>query len=381
MGLTIAIVAGEASGDVLGAGLIERLRQEYPEASFVGIGGPQMLAVGFESWEPMERLSVMGLVEVLGRLPELLALRKRLIQRLLEVKPAIFIGIDSPDFNLPVAARLKDQGIKTAHYVSPSVWAWRPKRIQKIIESVDLMLTLFPFEAAFYKDYPISVAFVGHRLADLIPVDETPTDQAKRLFSLPGDSPVIALVPGSRAGELKRMGPLFFEAAAIMLRSQPNLHFVVPAANELREQEINQQLYHHPELIGKVIVKCGALQSMVTAADAVLIASGTATLETLLLKKPMVVSYRVATLTACMMKRLLLKPFISLPNLLAQRKLVPEILQNAATPERLARYTLQQMTDTTNRQALKKAYKDIHLTLKRDADTQAAAAIIEVLGR
>ena len=283
--VTFAIVAGEASGDILGAGLIRSLRLRYPNARFVGIGGDEMIAEGFHSLVPMERLSVMGLVEVLGRIRELFDIRARLMNYLLATPPDVVIGIDSPDFTLGIERRCRDAGIPTAHYVSPSVWAWRQKRIFTIAKSVNLMLTLFPFEARFYEEHGVPVAFVGHPLADRIPMMPD-TAGARQSLGLLEDAPVLAILPGSRGGEVERLGTLFLEAARWIQGRRPDLQLVIPCVNRDREKQVRALVEALDVKLAVTIVR-GRSREVMASSDVVLLASGTATLEAMLLKKPM----------------------------------------------------------------------------------------------
>ena len=371
--LRVALVAGEASGDLLGAGLMQAMRAQHPHISFMGVGGPRMEAEGLVSEFPMERLAVMGLVEVLGRLRELLGRRKALIAQLLEARPDVFIGIDAPDFVLEIEAQLHRAGIPAVHYVSPSVWAWRQKRVLKIRDGCDLMLTLFPFEARFYEEQQVPVRFVGHPLADTIPLDSDRL-AARQALGLPQDGQVVALLPGSRGGEVGRLGTLFLDAAAQLLAVRPEVRFVLPCANAARRAQVEQLLEGRPPL--PLLLTDGRSHEVLAACDGVLIASGTATLETLLFKRPMVVAYRVAPLTYLILKQLVKSPYISLPNLLAGRKLVPELIQHEATPERLVAELLpllerpEQQTDS---------FESIHHSLRRDASVQAARAVLALL--
>lgn len=371
--LRIALVAGEASGDILGAGLMRELKRQYGEVEFIGVGGPLMAAEGLNSYFPMERLAVMGLVEVLGRLPELLARRKRLILSLIEARPDAFIGIDAPDFNLGVELRLRRAGIRTVHYVSPSVWAWRQKRVLKIREACDLMLTLFPFEAQFYVEHGVPVRFVGHPLADTIPL-EADRQAARGELGLPQDAPVVALMPGSRGGEVARLGGLFLDAAEQLLAERPELRFVLPCASPERRAQL-EALLAGRDL--PLILLDGRSHTALAACDAVLIASGTATLEALLYKRPMVVAYRLAPLTYRILRHLVKSPYVSLPNLLAQRLLVPELLQDAATPAALAATLLPLLDDGATQTA---GFDAIHRTLRQDASCSAATAVLELVG-
>lgn len=370
--LRIALVAGEASGDILGAGLMRALKAQHPAVEFIGVGGPLMQAEGLTSYFPMERLSVMGLVEVLGRLRELLARRKLLIKTLIEEKPDVFIGIDAPDFTLNIELKLRQAGIKTVHYVSPSVWAWRQKRVLKIREGCDLMLTLLPFEARFYEEKGVPVRFVGHTLADAIPL-QADRAAARAELGLP-DGPLVALMPGSRGGEVGRLGALFFDAAERLQAQKPGIRFVLPCASPQRRAQI-ETLLEGRNL--PLTLLDGQSHLALAACDAVLIASGTATLEALLYKRPMVVAYRLAPLTFWILKRMVKSPYMSLPNLLAQRLLVPELLQDDATPEALAQ-TLLPLIDGGEEQT--RGFDDIHRTLRRDASNQAADAVLTLIG-
>ncbi|NWA38167.1 lipid-A-disaccharide synthase [Pseudomonas reactans] len=371
--LRIALVAGEASGDILGAGLMRALKAQHPAVEFIGVGGPLMQAEGLTSYFPMERLSVMGLVEVLGRLRELLARRKLLIQTLIEEKPDVFIGIDAPDFTLNIELKLRQAGIKTVHYVSPSVWAWRQKRVLKIREGCDLMLTLLPFEARFYEEKGVPVRFVGHTLADTIPL-QADRAAARAELGLP-DGPLVALMPGSRGGEVGRLASVFFDAAERLQALKPGIRFVLPCASPQRRAQI-ETLLEGRNL--PLTLLDGQSHLALAACDAVLIASGTATLEALLYKRPMVVAYRLAPLTFWILKRMVKSPYISLPNLLAQRLLVPELLQDDATPEALAQ-TLLPLIDGGEEQT--RGFDDIHRILRRDASNQAADAVLTLIGQ
>ncbi|MGE8179971.1 lipid-A-disaccharide synthase [Pseudomonas fluorescens] len=372
--LRIALVAGEASGDILGAGLMRALKAQHPAVEFIGVGGPLMQAEGLTSYFPMERLAVMGLVEVLGRLRELLARRKKLIATLIAEKPDVFIGIDAPDFTLNIELKLRKAGIKTVHYVSPSVWAWRQKRVLKIREGCDLMLTLFPFEAKFYEEKGVPVRFVGHSLADAIPL-EADRSAARAELGLPEGDPLVALMPGSRGGEVGRLGALFLDTAERLRAMRPGVRFVMPCASPERRMQL-EELLAGRDL--PVTLLDGRSHQALAACDAVLIASGTATLEALLYKRPMVVAYRLAPLTFWILKRMVKSPYISLPNLLAQRLLVPELLQDDATPEALA-LTLSPLIDGGEEQTT--GFDQIHRTLRRDASNQAADAVLNLIGK
>ncbi|NWB89756.1 lipid-A-disaccharide synthase [Pseudomonas agarici] len=371
--LRIALVAGEASGDILGAGLMRALKARHPAVEFIGVGGPLMEAQGLVSYFPMERLSVMGLVEVLGRLPELLKRRKTLIQTLIAEKPDAFIGIDAPDFTLNIELKLRRAGIKTVHYVSPSVWAWRQKRVLKIREGCDLMLTLLPFEARFYEEQGVPVRFVGHTLADTIAL-QTDRSAARAELGLP-DGPLVALMPGSRGGEVARLGGLFLDTAQRLQAMHPGIRFVMPCASAQRRSQIEALL---AERDLPLTLLDGQSHKALEACDAVLIASGTATLEALLYKRPMVVAYRLAPLTFWILKRLVKSPYVSLPNLLAQRLLVPELLQDDATPEALAN-ALSPLIEDGREQT--RDFEAIHRTLRLDASNQAADAVLTLIGK
>ncbi|MFG0632905.1 lipid-A-disaccharide synthase [Pseudomonas sp. xss_2] len=369
--LCVALVAGEASGDILGSGLMRALKARHPEVRFIGVGGPLMEAEGMQSYFPMERLAVMGLVEVLGRLRELLKRRKALIQTLIAETPDVFIGIDAPDFTLNIELKLRQAGIKTVHYVSPSVWAWRQKRVLKIREGCDLMLTLLPFEARFYEEQGVPVRFVGHPLADSIPLDAD--RQAARAELGLSAGPLVALMPGSRGGEVGRLGALFMDAAERLRQLVPGVRFVLPCANQARRAQVEQMLEGRDL---PLTLLDGRSHQALAACDAVLIASGTATLEAMLYKRPMVVAYRLAPLTYWILKRLVKSPYVSLPNLLAQRLLVPELLQDAATSEALAQ-TLAPLVADGSQQT--ESFDQIHRTLRRDASNQAAEAVLALL--
>lgn len=339
--LRIGIVVGEVSGDTLGVELIRSFKAKGINAEFEGIGGAQMIAEGFNSLYPMERLSVMGLVEVMGRIKELFSIRDGLVRRWQENPVDIFIGIDAPDFNLRVSSQLKPLGIKTVQYVSPSVWAWRQSRVHGIRAAVDLVLCLFPFEVDFYHKHDVAAAFVGHPLAQQIPVyyDQ---QQAKQLLGLDADQKVIGLLPGSRSGEVSRLAPLLFDSAGLLLKDQPDLKFVVPAINPLRFKQIEEFLQQQPSAVQKAVTILSAKdhqgnigRQVMAASDLVLLASGTATLECLLYGRPMVVVYKLHWLTYFIANLMVKIPYKSLPNILANREIVPELIQYDATPQRV----------------------------------------------
>ncbi|MDZ7751033.1 MAG: lipid-A-disaccharide synthase [Gammaproteobacteria bacterium] len=372
--MRIALVAGEPSGDLLGAGLMEAIRRRVPDSEFLGIGGPRMAAAGCHGLYPMERLSVMGLVEVARRLPELLLQRRRLARQLVAAGPAVFVGIDAPDYNLGLERRLRRAGVPTAHYVSPSVWAWRAHRVKAIRKSTDLMLTLFPFEAEFYERAGVPVRFVGHPMADAIPLDNPP-EAARRRLGLAQQATWVALLPGSRGSEIRRLAPAMLAAAHWMARARPGLRFVIPLVNGRTRGLVEQALGNAaPQL--DVTLLDGRSREAMAAADGVLLASGTATLEALLIKRPMVVAYRVHPLTYRLVKPMLRVERYALPNLLAGRALVPEFIQDDVVPERLGAELLRLMEDEAAATAYRHTAEAIHLGLRRDADARAAEAVL-----
>ena len=381
--MRIALVAGEASGDLLGAGLIAELRKRYPNAQFAGIGGDAMRAAGLDAWFDASELAVMGLSEVLRHLPRLLRLRRALRERLLAWKPDVFIGIDAPDFNLGVEKWLKKRGIRTVHYVSPSVWAWREKRAAKIGHSADRVLCLFPMEPAIYAKHRVDARFVGHPLADEMPVD--PDREAMRMqLGLDPDRPVLALLPGSRVGEIERLGATFLAAASRVLDEVPNLQVVVPIPNTSANAAFKRVLVAHPDadaLRPVLRLLVGNARRLMIASDVVLLASGTATLEAMLAKRPMVVAYKVAPLTYTLVKGLgMLKVSnYSLPNILAGERLVPELMQHDCTPEKLAGATLTMLRDPAVAEKLEPRFRELHLQLRQNASARAADAVAELL--
>lgn len=377
--LVFGIVAGEMSGDQLGAGLIHAIKARYPHASFIGIGGPAMIKAGCESLFPIDRLSVMGIFAVLGRLKELLFIRKTLKHTFLESRPDVFIGIDSPDFNLPLEGYLKKHGIKTVHYVSPTVWAWRQKRVFKIKRDVDLMLTLLPFEADFYKRFDVPVKFVGHPFATAIDPD-IDNARAKNYWGFaPGDK-VIAVLPGSRGGELKYMGPLFLQTMQHIRFLEPKVKFVVPLANPQRRAQFEAQLHEFGESL-PIQLFDGHSRELMAASDYVLATSGTVTLEAMLLKRPMIVAFCWGAITHAILSPLVKNKYIALPNLLADDEIVPEFLQKKARPEVLAKALFELMINQERCNAMKEKFHNIHQQLNLNGSDQAAEAILALIDR
>lgn len=378
--MRIALVAGEASGDQLGAGLISELRLRFPDAEFAGIGGPGMRAAGLDAWHDSQELAVMGLAEVLAHLPRLLRLRSRLRKRLMAWKPDVFIGIDAPDFNLGVEKWLKRRGIRTVHYVSPSVWAWREERAAKIGDSADRVLCLFPMEPPIYAKHAVDARFVGHPLADAIPL-EPDRPAARDALAIVGHAPVLAMLPGSRLGEIAKMLPVFLDAAALIAQSIPALQILLPAANAQCDAAIREQLRALPELAARVRVLDGNAQRAMIASDVVLLASGTAALEGMLCKRPMVVGHRISPTTYRIVTRLgLLKSrYVSLPNVLANAPLIPELLQHDCIPEKIAAACLRWFGQPQTVEALLPQFIELHRQLRCDASARAADAVAELM--
>ncbi|MGH1461691.1 MAG: lipid-A-disaccharide synthase [Neptuniibacter sp.] len=375
--LRIGIVAGETSGDILGSGLIRSLKKRFPELKVEGIGGDLMMAQGCKSLYPMERLSVMGLVEVLGRLPELLKARRSLIKHFKANPPDLFIGVDAPDFTLGMEGELKKVGIPTVHYVSPSVWAWKQKRIYKIKQTTDLVLSLFPFEAQHYEPTQQKIAFVGHPLADSIPKTVN-TAEAKTRFSVKENEKIIAVLPGSRGSELKYLAEPFLDTARWLSERVENVRFVIPAANSVRHDQLHQLITEkYQDLNIQLVIKNS--RDVMAISDAILIASGTATLEATILRKPMVVAYKMASITYAIYSRMVKSRFISLPNLLAGKELVPEVLQDQVKPDVLGPLLLRALQDNEYKQTLAQEFAAIHKTLHQDADEKAADAVVALL--
>lgn len=371
------LVAGEASGDQLGAGLVKALRERLPDAHFAGIGGSRMAAAGMEIWYPADRLSVMGYAEVLAHVPQLLAIRRNVYKRTLQRRPHVFIGIDAPDFNLGLERRIKRAGIRTVHYVSPSVWAWREKRAAKLGRSADRVLCLFPMEPAIYARHGVDARFVGHPLGDVFPLEP---DQvaARRELGLPLDVPVLALLPGSRLGEVRRLGQDFLNAAVLLKQQLPQLHILAPMANAACRAAFSALGAQPPA----VQLTDGNAPLAMIAADAVLLASGTAALEAMLAKRPMVVAYRLAPLTYRIVTWLgLMRTTVySLPNILAGKALVPELMQDACTPAALADALLPYLRARAMPPDILETFTHLHRQLRCDADRSAAAAVAEMAG-
>ncbi|EGQ9881662.1 TPA: lipid-A-disaccharide synthase [Vibrio vulnificus] len=373
--LRIGIVAGELSGDTLGEGFIKAIKAVHPDAEFVGIGGPKMIALGCQSLFDMEELAVMGLVEVLGRLPRLLKVKAELVRYFTENPPDVFVGIDAPDFNLRLELDLKNAGIKTVHYVSPSVWAWRQKRIFKIAKATHLVLAFLPFEKAFYDKFNVPCEFIGHTLADAIPL-ESDKAPARELLGLEQDKQWLAVLPGSRGSELKMLSQPFIETCKKLLQAFPELGFVVALVNQKRREQFEQAWKEYaPELDFKLVDDTA--RNVITASDAVMLASGTVALECMLLKRPMVVGYRVNAVTAFLAKRLLKTQYVSLPNILADTELVKEYLQDDCTPDNLFG-EVSRLLEGDNHQMLDK-FTEMHHWIRKDADQQAANAVLKLI--
>lgn len=378
---TIAIIAGEVSGDILGAGLIHALKARYPNAKFIGIGGERMIAEGFETLFDMEELSVMGLVEVLKHLPRLLKIRRSIIDQLSALKPDIFIGIDAPDFNLDVELKLKQQGIKTIHYVSPSVWAWRQKRVYKIAAATNLVLAFLPFEKAFYDRFNVPCRFIGHTMADAIPLKPN-RDEACQLLNLDSTQRYVAMLVGSRGSEVEFLSEPFLQTAQLLHQRYPDVKFLVPLINQKRRQQFEQIKQRVAPELDMILLDGNARAAMITA-EATLLASGTAALEAMLCKSPMVVGYRMKPFTYFLAKRLVKTKYVSLPNLLADEMLVPELIQEDCNPtnlaEKLTLYLSEDKSAVQNRHVLLQRFAELHQRIQCNADQQAAQAVIDLL--
>lgn len=374
--LTIALCAGEASGDLLGAHLIEAIKKQQPDVQFIGIGGPRMIAAGCKSLFDQERLAVRGYAEVLRRLPEILKIRRQLVAQLKNIHPDIFVGIDAPDFNLSVAAQLKAVGIATIHYVSPSVWAWKRERVNKIVKQVNEVLCLFPMEPELYQAAGGKARFIGHPLAQALPLTADKAAARKRL-KLDDDTPVFAILAGSRVSEVDYMAPIFFRAAQQILRELPNAQFISPYATAATRERLQHYL-EQPEF-EKLPIRLQAAKTDLacTAADVVLVTSGTATLEVALCKRPMVISYKISPLTYFLVKRKIQVSHVGLPNILLNKEVVPELLQHDATPEKLAQAVLDFFRQPEKVAKLETEFTQLHKILLQDTDQLAATAILE----
>ena len=377
--LSFGIVAGEKSGDILGASLILEMRKRHPDVEFVGIGGDDMIAAGCRSMFEMDRLSVMGFVEPLGRLPELFGIKRQLREYFIANPPLAFIGIDAPDFNLRLESELHNVGIKTVHYVGPSVWAYRAKRIVAIKKAVDLMLTLFPFETQIYKDHDIKVACVGHPLADEIGFTDA-KEQTRSELGIAQDAKVIALMPGSRSGEITRLAPIFFGAAIKSLQRNPSLRFLIPCSSADNRRLVGDIMRQLGLLSGEQFCLLDDSRQTMSAADFVVMASGTATLEALLLRRPMVICYKLAALTFAIASKMVKIPNVALPNLLAGKLLVPEYLQGQVTVDAVSDEIIKFVSEPESTAAMLKEFTTIHKRIRLGASVQAVNAIESLVG-
>ncbi len=374
--LTIALVAGETSGDILGAGLIRALKAQVPDARFVGVAGPRMQAEGCESWYDMEELAVMGIVEVLGRLRRLLHIRADLTRRFTALRPDVFVGIDAPDFNLTLEGNLKKRGIKTIHYVSPSVWAWRQKRVFKIGKATDLVLAFLPFEKAFYDKYHVPCRFIGHTMADAMPLDPDKL-AAREALAIAPHARCLALLPGSRGAEVEMLSADFLHTAQLLRVERPDLEIVVPLVNEKRREQFEQiKAEVAPEL--NIHLLDGRAREAMIASDAALLASGTAALECMLAKCPMVVGYRMKPVTFWLAKRLVKTEYVSLPNLLSGKALVKELLQDECQPALLAAALAPLLDGGETSRQMHDTFRQLHQKIRCNADEQAAQAVLEL---
>jgi len=374
-----ALVAGEASGDLLAGLLLGGLRQRWPELTSVGIGGPQMAAQGFEAWWPSDKLAVRGYVEVLRHYREIVGIRTQLRQRLLHGdRPDVFIGVDAPDFNLELEANLKAAGVRTAHFVCPSIWAWRPERVRKIQASADHVLCIFPFEPALLAEQGIAATYVGHPVANVVPM-EPDRLAARRQLGLPEDGPVVAILPGSRGSEVDYLARRFFDAVSLMHQARPDLCFVLPAVPSQRERI--ERVAREAGVAGRVRIVPGQSHAVLAACDVTLIASGTATLEAALFKRPMVIAYNMNWISWQIMRRQRLQPWVGLPNILCGDFVVPELLQDEASPPRLAQAVLDWLDDPARVQALQARFVQLHHELRRDTAALATDAIETLLAR
>jgi lipid-A-disaccharide synthase len=374
------MVAGETSGDLLASRLLSGLRPQLPDAHIHGIGGPKMAEYGFQSDWPMEKLSVRGLFEVLAHYREIKGIQNALRDRLLDEKPAAFIGVDAPDFNFGLETQLKKAGIPTMHFISPSIWAWRGGRIKKIAQAVSHMLVVFPFEEAIYRNAGIPVTYVGYPLAEVIPM-QPDVAAARQSLGVPVQGTLVAILPGSRMSELKYNAVPFIEAARLLARRDASIRFVVPMAGA-------RQRAYFSELVAKAGLSDvplelieGRSHTAIAAADAVLVASGTATLEVALFKKPMVIAYKMMRASWEILRHMGYQPWVGLPNILAQESVVPELLQDAATPQALADALWEQLDDAAYRERLYRRFTEMHHALLRDSAKESARAVLELIGR
>ena len=374
------IVAGEKSGDILGASLISALRNYFPNAEFIGVGGPEMVALGCESLCPIDRLSVMGFVEPLRRLPELLTLKRKLRRRFLAERIDAFIGIDSPFFNLSLAKALKNKGIKTIHFVSPTIWAYRENRVFNIKKSIDLMLTLFPFEKDLYKKHKIKAECVGHPLADQLSLKDRSCNYRTQL-GIPNDQTVVALLPGSRVDEVNRLAPMFFETALEALQKYPKLKFLVPFSNVETHLRLKSYMANLSIVAGEQFTLINDSHAALDASDFAFITSGTATLEALFLRKPMVICYKLAPISYLIGSRLIKVPYIGLPNILANEKIVPEYIQKEVTTTALLDELDEFMSGMKSFSELLIKYEEIHEDLRGGASEKAASAIFRLVSK
>lgn len=374
--LTIALCAGEASGDLLGAHLMNAIRKQYPQVNFIGIGGPRMLAAGINSLYDQEKLAVRGFVEVVRKLPEILSIRRGLIKALKQIRPQVFVGIDAPDFNLGVAMQLKRAGIATVHYVSPSVWAWRRKRVKKIVKQVDEVLCLFPMEPELYQQAGGRARFIGHPLAQILPLH---IDKAARRIQLrlSERDPVFVLMPGSRVSEIDFMAPLFLQAAEIILQYYPQAQFLLPLATVATRQRMLEILAQPVWQKLPVRIMNAHADMACQAADVALVTSGTATLEVALCQCPMVISYKISSLTYAYVKHKIKVPYVGLPNILLGKNVVPELLQHNATPQKLAQAVLQWYESPAEVRAVQNDFERLHQQLTMKTDELAAQAVLE----
>jgi lipid-A-disaccharide synthase len=372
------MVAGEASGDLLGSHLIETVRRRVPAATFAGVGGPRMIAAGFESWFPQERLAVRGFVEVLRHLPEILAVRREVARRILAERPRLFLGIDSPEFNLGLERRLKTAGVGTAHMVSPQVWAWRRGRVHSIRRSVSHLLVLFPFEEALYRDAGIGVTYIGHPLADEIP-DALDRAALRVELRLPARAKVVTVLPGSRISEIEMMAATFIETARLVARAVPDVRFLVPLVTRETRAMFEEAIYRCDARELPLTLLFGHARDALAACDVALAASGTVTLEAALSHRPMVIAYRVAPLSFEIARRLVRVPYIGLPNILCGSAVAPEFLQDDATPENLAQALANLLADEPVRRRIEHRFERLHRELRRDAAERAADALLPLL--